>query len=229
MQGRTLVMGDIHGNYHALEQCLERCAFDQEKDTLIQLGDVVDGYSHAVEVVERLMQIPNLIALRGNHDWWCMNWLVHRQMTHTWVRQRGKSTIEAYQRADVDKDAHRQFFQNQQNFCVDQQNNRLFIHAGYENPKGPEYDLNQDVHFWDRELWKTAVASDPEIPDLLKRFDEVFIGHTPTLTLNTDKPLKAANVRNLDTGAGWSGKLTVMDANTKEYWQSDKAEALYKG
>ena len=31
----------------------------------------------------------------------------------------------------------------------------------------------------------------------------------------------------LDTGAGWGGKLTIMDANTEEYWQSDSGDDLY--
>jgi len=42
--GRTLVIGDIHGAYKALVQCLERSGFDKEKDTLITIGDVCDGW-----------------------------------------------------------------------------------------------------------------------------------------------------------------------------------------
>lgn len=34
-------MGDIHGAYKALQQCLERSKFNYENDKLIQLGDVV--------------------------------------------------------------------------------------------------------------------------------------------------------------------------------------------
>ena len=37
------------------------------------------------------------------------------------------------------------------------------------------------------------------------------------------------NVWNLDTGAGWSGKLTIMDVNSKEYWQADLTPDLYDG
>ena len=36
-------MGDIHGNYRGLLQCLEKSNFDYDNDKLIQLGDVVDG------------------------------------------------------------------------------------------------------------------------------------------------------------------------------------------
>jgi serine/threonine protein phosphatase 1 len=41
---RTLVMGDIHGAYKALVQCLEKAKYDPSADTLILLGDVTDRY-----------------------------------------------------------------------------------------------------------------------------------------------------------------------------------------
>jgi len=33
--------------------------------------------------------------------------------------------------------------------------------------------------------------------------------------------MKAANIYNLDTGAGHTGRLSIMDVDTKEFWQSD--------
>ena len=39
--------------------------------------------------------------------------------------------------------------------------------------------------------------------------------------------MKAANIWNLDTGAGFEGKLTIMNVDTKEYYQSDKLTTLY--
>ena len=39
--------------------------------------------------------------------------------------------------------------------------------------------------------------------------------------------MNAANIWNLDTGAGFRGKLTIMDINTKEYWQSDNVNEIY--
>lgn len=35
MYHANVVMGDIHGAHKALQQCLERSAFDRNKDTLI--------------------------------------------------------------------------------------------------------------------------------------------------------------------------------------------------
>lgn len=68
-------MGDIHGAYKALLQCLERSGFDKENDTLIQLGDIADGWSEVYECVEELLSIKNLISIRGNHDMWFKKYL----------------------------------------------------------------------------------------------------------------------------------------------------------
>ncbi len=60
-------MGDIHGAYQALVQCIERSGLDREHDTLIQLGDITDGFSEVYECAETLLKIKNLIAIKGNH------------------------------------------------------------------------------------------------------------------------------------------------------------------
>ena len=58
-------------------------------------------------------------------------------------------------------------------------------------------------------------------------FHEIYLGHTPTMNWKTDKPMRAVNVLNIDTGTRQGGKLTIMDVRTKEYWQSDPVNELY--
>jgi len=48
---KTFVIGDIHGAYKALIQCLKRSKFDYDRDRLICLGDVVDGYPETKECI----------------------------------------------------------------------------------------------------------------------------------------------------------------------------------
>lgn len=62
---------------------------------------------------------------------------------------------------------------------------------------------------------------------MINEFKEIFIGHTSTQFLKEDTPMHAANIWNLDTGGGWFGYITIMDVDTKEYWQSDDARSLY--
>jgi serine/threonine protein phosphatase 1 len=66
-------------------------------------------------------------------------------------------------------------------------------------------------------------------PKRLKLFHEIYIGHTPTLYYDTDIPMQGCNVWNLDTGAAFKDKLTVMDIDTNKFWQSDPVISLYPG
>jgi serine/threonine protein phosphatase 1 len=67
-------------------------------------------------------------------------------------------------------------------------------------------------------------------PKRLKLYHEIYIGHTPTLYYNVDTPpMQGCNVWNVDTGAAFKGKLSIMNIETKEYWQSESVWDLYKG
>ena len=52
---RTLAIGDIHGGLKALEQLLERVEI-KENDSFIFLGDYVDGWSDAAQVIQFLIE-----------------------------------------------------------------------------------------------------------------------------------------------------------------------------
>ena len=57
---------------------------------------------------------------------------------------------------------------------------------------------------------------------MVENFKDVFIGHTSTQNWGIMDPINAANIWNIDTGAGFRGKLTIMNVETKEYFQSDE-------
>jgi serine/threonine protein phosphatase 1 len=72
---KKFVIGDIHGGYKSLLQCLERSDFNYEEDQLIVLGDVVDGWPETPQCIEELLKVKNLIYIMGNHDAWADQWL----------------------------------------------------------------------------------------------------------------------------------------------------------
>ena len=233
---RTLVIGDIHGGLKALQQALERAEM-RTADTLIFLGDYVDGWSESAELIEYLIQLQlnyNCVFIRGNHDVWCHEWLLDKGISNQiWEGNGGKETMDSYARNPINVDLHLEFFQKMENFYVDNQN-RLFIHAGFSSMKGPEYEVYQTNYSWDRTLWEMALVMDKSIevhstryPQRLKLYNEIYIGHTPTLRFGQEKPMNAVNVWNVDTGAAFTGRLTVMDIDTKEFWQSDPLPHLY--
>ena len=50
--GRRFCLGDIHGAYLALSDALNKANFNYEKDLLIFLGDVADGWSQTKECID---------------------------------------------------------------------------------------------------------------------------------------------------------------------------------
>ncbi|MDQ8749289.1 metallophosphatase [Elizabethkingia miricola] len=233
---RTLVVGDIHGGLKALEQVLER-ANVTDKDKLIFLGDYVDGWSESSQVINALIELSQkqeCIFVKGNHDLYCEEWLVFGHKPEMWLLNGGVATMESYADYSDEKiDKHLKFFGKMHNYYIDEQN-RLFIHAGYSSMHGPEKEMHSSNYRWDRTLWETAVALDTRIekdslqyPKRLLLFSEIFIGHTPTLHLGVTYPLNKANIWNVDTGAAFTGAVSIMDIDTKEFWQSELLPDLY--
>ena len=61
------VITDIHNNYTALKVVVERLQ-QLECDKIICCGDIIGIGPYPEETVQYMMQIPNLIAIRGNHE-----------------------------------------------------------------------------------------------------------------------------------------------------------------
>jgi len=233
---RTLVIGDIHGGLKAIIQVLEKANVTQ-KDTLIFLGDYVDGWSESPQVLDFLIglsQKQNCVFIRGNHDELLLNWLQSNEENPMWKEHGGEATIFAY--ADVNeatKQKHLDFLKKLENYYLDS-NNRLFVHAGFTNLNGVTHEYFPKMFYWERTLWEMAVSLDKSItkddvmyPKRLLLYDEIYIGHTPVTKINKTIPIQMANVWNIDTGAAFLGPLTILDVDTKEYWQSDALPILY--
>jgi serine/threonine protein phosphatase 1 len=93
---RTFVIGDIHGAYRALRQCLDRAAFDYARDELICLGDICDGWPETKACVAELLKIRNLIVVLGNHDFWTRDWMRTGFKEKIWLEQGGLATTRSY-------------------------------------------------------------------------------------------------------------------------------------
>lgn len=233
---RTVIVGDIHGAAKALQQVLDKCNFDYENDTLIQLGDVADGWSEIPESVEILLKCKNLIPIRGNHDDWFITWYKTRIKNPMWLEQGGQATYDSYTSMNwIHKlDEHYEKFWSKQHFKYLDDEGNLFVHGGINRHIQLEHNSNT-VFVWDRDMFQSALSFKASnrgnkgtfnISD--ERIKRIFIGHTSTTMWKTDKPININNqIINLDTGAGWNGKLTIMDLDTLEYWQSDIVKELY--
>lgn len=256
---RRFTVGDVHGNHKALKQVLEKSGFDKENDQLITLGDIVDGWHEVYECVEELLTIKNRIDIHGNHDNWFLEWLKSGSHPDGWRQggegtlksytknlgygysEKLSGFISGMHPMDI-PETHRDFFYNQIPYYRDGVDN-IFVHGGFNRhfliEEQPAYIL-----WWDRDLLYAAMATsgvnvEPCKDRILKFHDKsinrIFVGHTATTywkgkdnkPINT--PIFTDRIIDIDTGAGWYDKLTIMNVDTLEYWQSDMASDLYPG
>lgn len=64
----TYVMSDIHGNVRRFESVMKQINL-QLDDTLYILGDVIDRYPDGIKLLWRIMKMPNVKMLLGNHEY----------------------------------------------------------------------------------------------------------------------------------------------------------------
>ncbi|MBY8963249.1 serine/threonine protein phosphatase [Flavobacterium sp. D11R37] len=234
--GRTLVIGDVHGAYRALQQVLERAEVTKN-DELIFLGDYVDGWGESPQVIDYLIKLKSeyrCIFMRGNHDDLLLEWLKTGEYTEQWFTHGGQLTTEKYKDLSKDRlELHILFLESLEDYYLDG-HNRLFVHAGFTNLNGVKHEYFTRMFYWERTLWETALALDdrldhnhPQYPKRFTLYHEIFIGHTPVTRIGETTPQLKANIWNVDTGAAFKGPLTVMDADTKEFWQSEPVYKLY--
>lgn len=222
-KSRKFVIGDIHSHYDEMMELFEMVNFDFDNDSLVSLGDLVDRGIKPIEVIETLMKIKKFIHILGNHDEWCYQYLVNKDQPSEWIFQGGKSTLNAYVNNEEYQDRHIAFFEKARLYYIDNEN-RLFVHGGF-NHRIP-FNLQRDkkeLLIWDRSLVLTAIEYD-ECDQKFQEFSEIFVGHTPTQFIKEETPKRFSNLWMLDTGVYISGKLSIMNIETKEFWQSTSKE-----
>lgn len=232
----SYVISDIHGEYDAFEELLAKISFGDD-DTLYILGDVLDRGPNPIKVMRKLMTMPNVICIAGNHEMMaleCLNFLLQEisnmaienldQETLdnllTWQYNGASTTINEFRKLSVSERqeviAFIRDFSAYEEMTVGE-NKYLLVHAGLGNfspdKKLSEYTIHDLV--WDRgTLGK-------------KYFDDVITitGHTPTMVIpgnsNPGYIFQFNNRIYIDCGACFpSGRLAAFCLDTGEEFYS---------
>lgn len=218
---RTLVLGDVHGEFKQLKKVLELAKVTEE-DLVISLGDIVDRGPDPFKCMQLLDDLPHVIFIQGNHDASFQNW-IRTGEDYLGGHHGAAITQNLYNEAPANmKEFVKRFLHNQVPFYVDR-NNFAYVHGGFDY-RHKLSDQPATALMWDRELWNWALLLKQKDPSLslptVEVFKKIFIGHTPTLIWDSAKPMYAAGVWNIDTGGGKGGKITIMDVKSEEYWQA---------
>ena len=203
---RQFVITDIHGEAEKLLDVLQQANFKNDEDQLICLGDLIDRGSNSKKVIDIMMTIKNLILLIGNHDLWCIEWMLFKHASKFWKEVGGQQTIDSFCEIN-DMTPYINFFSNAIPYYIDDKN-RFFTHACIPD------DLEAEIFSFmmDRSLAKQILQK-----SIWKKYSysEVFLGHT----VIGNKPIHYDKFWLMDTGAVFGGKLTMMDINSYQQYQ----------
>lgn len=198
------VVGDLHGCYTNLMTQLEGLKFDTKQDLLISVGDLVDRGSENVECME-LVTFPWFKAVRGNHEQMMLDGLSEYGNVNHWLANGGGWFFYL----DFDKERQAKallhFIAELPLIIELNTNDKKYVicHADY-----PDYEyefgrpINEENAIWDRRRVSDSIDG---IVNDISGADLFIFGHTPA-----NKPMKYGNQMYIDTGAVFTGNLTIL-------------------
>lgn len=216
--GRDLITGDIHGMFGRLQVHLDELGFDESRDRLFAVGDLVDRGPDSEAALEWLAK-PWFHSVLGNHEEMCLRWglfrvepFEYRAHGGGWAldmpHERLMDYVEAFDKLPILIEletaggtvglVHAEIPTSTWQETVE------LLEGGYD------VQVNNEVRYsclWDRSRFDTAIASNKAW--VIGGIANVVSGHSPVRT-----PSRMANVLLIDTGACFGGPITLIDAAT---------------
>lgn len=66
---RYFITSDIHGHYTELKNELDKQGFNEELDTLVICGDLLDRGKENAKCLQYVNSLPNKVLIKGNHEY----------------------------------------------------------------------------------------------------------------------------------------------------------------
>ena len=206
--GRDFAVGDIHGCFSKLKAALTDIGFDETRDRLFSVGDLVDRGPESDDSVEWLSK-PWFHAVRGNHEQMAVDAAAGFMDPRNYIANGGAWFLALPQE-------HRQYYADA--FAA------LPFGIDVDFPKGLVGIVHADCPHATWAAFRAAVADgyqleaignmcmwsrdrvtherDDGVPDLV----DLIVGHTPMQRMTT-----LGNVRFIDTGAVFNRPLTIIN------------------
>ena len=237
----TYVTADIHGEFEKFKRLIERIDLKDE-DTLYILGDIFDRGPHPLLTMTRVLEMPNVHCLIGNHELMaleCMEFLL-QEITDdslltlddkifgnliTWYHNGAGTTINEMQM--FSPEGRRTILDSIKEFSVYEElsvgdKDYLLVHAGLGNYR-PDKDM--DEYSLKELVWDRADYTVQYFPDKY-----VITGHTPTQLIK-ENPKPGFIFRNnnhiaIDCGACFpGGRLAAICLDTDEEFYVESEES----
>lgn len=209
--GRDFVVGDVHGMFPALRELLALARFDEERDRLFSVGDLIDRGPDSRGALEWLAK-PWFHAVRGNHEQLLLDsddpsvrdlWIQHNG--GDWWLDCGPAERAAFRMACADLPIAVEIAASWGRVGV--------VHA--DAPRSNSWaDFLSLLESGDERAVEHALWSRERVagrsPGRVEGVDLVVCGHTPTRRI-----VEVENVRFIDTGAVYrqfaGARLTMLE------------------
>lgn len=203
--GRDFVVGDIHGTFRVLETALDRVGFDESRDRLFSVGDLIDRGPASEEALTWLKRTW-FHACRGNHEQMLLDAVRDPGQQPLWMMNGGSWWLDVPQaRRDDFAEACREL-----PFALEIDTARGpvgIVHA--DLPRGHTWDdlvvalARSDRRVETAALWsRTHIREGAPVPNAGERIREIYCGHTVI-----ERPRTRGKITWIDTGACYADRL----------------------
>ncbi|KVP76910.1 serine/threonine protein phosphatase [Burkholderia ubonensis] len=216
--GRDFCVGDVHGYFSALEMALVQIGFDESRDRLFSVGDLVDRGPESHRVCEWIAK-PWFYAVQGNHEDMAIRYVVPgRRDRELYMMNGGAWMIASAPTEQMEYAASMATLP----YAIEVETEKGIVGIVHADVSGPTWhgmierfshvDSNNKLKAITNDcLWRRdrIQAEDHSgVPDVRA----VIVGHTPL-----KRPAILGNVYHIDTG-GWlrDGYFTFIELDTLE-------------
>lgn len=230
------VLSDIHGNLQRFESIMKQINL-QPDDTLYILGDVVDRNPDGIKILRKLMKMPNVKMLIGNHEYMmlkavghCKNAAEEKENTNwkqrrLWYNNGGRITHDRLKRITLEQRAEIFRFLRTLPVNIDVEVNGVkykLVHGSPVENFGrthfyyKDYENEKEFAVWER--WN-------EMHQVPEGFILIF-GHTPTCHFQETEPWsiwKYEDSIGIDCGCGYEdGRLGCLRLDDMKEFYSEE-------
>ena len=189
------VIADIHGKYDMFSDLMEKICLGEE-DVLYILGDMIDRGPDPIKTLFKLMEMPNAVCIKGNHEVMaleCLDFLMQEITDESilsfdagilkkivrWQYNGNRTTLEDFRKlSHEDQQAIVDFMKNMPTYKrIDAGDKKyLLVHGGLGG-----FDLEKQIEEYSVHdlVWERPDYSIPYYSDVY-----VVTGHTPTQEIN---------------------------------------------
>ena len=237
------VMSDIHGNTRRFDSILKQIDL-QPEDTLYILGDVIDRFPDGIKLLRRIMAMPNVKMLLGNHEYMMLQSINQPYQNYEyvddapesircnlWYRNGGDVTHQYWKR--IRKTMRQEIVDYLQSLPLNYD-----VHVNgkhYKLVHGAPLDAYEVFAEFFHNIAHYAVWKRWRRYDVLSGKYTLIFGHTPTITYQDSAPMRiwhGMNMIGIDCGGGFSedplddyygyGRLACLRLDDmKEYYSEE--------